>query len=247
MKGRLGKGWTRRDFLRGNFLRRFFDEASRPTSRRAASSIPGAVAAPEADAVVMRYPKTSGDTRVGRRANARGAEHLPVMRPPGAVAARQFLELCTRCDDCADACPHNSIQKASPRLRGVAGTPVIDPIIQPCWLCEDMPCVTACKTGALDPSLEPQLGTASVQEQTCLAHQGGTCTTCAERCPVEGAITLSQGRPNINQEACTGCGICQYVCPAPQNAILLMPMFARPTARPSPPPSPFPSGGPDDG
>jgi ferredoxin-type protein NapG len=29
-------------------------------------------------------------------------------------------------------------------------------------------------------------------------------------------------------EACTGCGVCQFVCPAPHNAVLLMPVPERP-------------------
>ncbi len=32
----------------------------------------------------------------------------------------------------------------------------------------------------------------------------------------------------VNEETCTGCGVCRYVCPAPENAILLMPAFSRP-------------------
>ena len=44
---------------------------------------------------------------------------------------------------------------------------------------------------------------------------------------LEGAIALKQGRPVINEQVCTGCGVCQYVCPAPYNAIAIMPIAGR--------------------
>ena len=34
---------------------------------------------------------------------------------------------------------------------------------------------------------------------------------------------MVNGRPVINRETCTGCGVCQYVCPAPYNAVLILP------------------------
>lgn len=73
------------------------------------------------------------------------------------------------------------------------------------------------------------MGTARIIEQTCLAHQGTFCSTCMDRCPVPGAIVMQSGRPVVNESLCVGCGVCLYVCPAPQNAILLMPTFQRPT------------------
>jgi translation initiation factor RLI1 len=40
--------------------------------------------------------------------------------------------------------------------------------------------------------------------------------------------TREPGKPRIIEETCTGCGVCQHVCPAPANAILLMPVQERP-------------------
>jgi ferredoxin len=42
-------------------------------------------------------------------------------------------------------------------------------------------------------------------------HRRSTCTRCVDVCPV-GAITWNDG-PEIDWEACTGCGICATVCP----------------------------------
>ncbi len=39
---------------------------------------------------------------------------------------------------------------------------------------------------------------------------------------------INEGKPTVNEATCTGCGVCRSVCPAPENAILLMPIFLRP-------------------
>ncbi len=53
---------------------------------------------------------------------------------------------------------------------------------------------------------------------TCLARSSG-CFSCVERCEPE-AIELIQGTGiRINQQLCTGCGICEYVCPVTPKAV----------------------------
>lgn len=156
-------------------------------------------------------------------------QRIPLFRPPGAVEESQFLAGCTRCSDCADACPHDAIVKVSERLGAAAGTPVIDADTQACWMCEDFPCITACDPGVLTGNLTKTIGTAKITEHLCLAHHSTICTVCSERCPIDDAIHVSDGKPTINESACTGCGVCRYVCPAPENAILLMPLFNRPS------------------
>ncbi len=164
----------------------------------------------------------------GKRPNPRG--QIPVLRPPGAVQEGAFLRDCTRCDACLEACPHGAIVHAPAQFREAAGTPMIDPMGQPCLMCEDYPCITACEPGVLRSDTPPMMGTARVIEQTCIAHQNGFCTVCSERCPVEGAIELDAGRPRVVEDRCTGCGVCHHVCPAPQNAVAIMPTFSRPAA-----------------
>ena len=39
------------------------------------------------------------------------------------------------------------------------------------------------------------------------------CTRCAEACPAEDAITISDGRPALNSQACFSCGLCLHYCP----------------------------------
>ena len=58
-------------------------------------------------------------------------------------------------------------------------------------------------------------GVFTVAEHLCLAWQGTSCSTCRERCPEPGAISVSAGRPTIDPAVCTGCGECVASCPAP--------------------------------
>ena len=71
---------------------------------------------------------------------------------------------------------------------------------------------------------------AVIQGRRCLALQS-FCTVCAERCPVPGAIRAERGMPMVVRDICTGCGICREVCPAPENAILLLHRPAHATRR----------------
>lgn len=64
---------------------------------------------------------------------------------------------------------------------------------------------------------------AVIAGRNCLAYQNSFCSTCVERCPIEGAITTERGLPRIDPSVCTGCRVCADVCPAPVNAILLTP------------------------
>ena len=62
----------------------------------------------------------------------------------------------------------------------------------------------------------------TLDRSACLTSFADFCATCVERCPVEGAILLV-GRHPVVQEACTGCGVCIPLCPAPKRALSLSP------------------------
>lgn len=155
---------------------------------------------------------------------------FPVLRPPGAIRESEFLAACTRCGDCLRACQPGAIRLAPEPLRGAAGTPVIDPLVAPCLLCEELPCIRACEPGALRPEAPAQLGTALVQLHDCLNRLGSECSVCSERCPVPGAIQILAGVPSVDASLCTGCGMCQHACPAPRNAVMILPNPDRPTS-----------------
>lgn len=66
------------------------------------------------------------------------------------------------------------------------------------------------------------LRVAVIQGRFCLALTS-FCRTCLERCPVPGALALAGGMPQVQPAICTGCGVCHDVCPAPRQAVLLLP------------------------
>lgn len=154
---------------------------------------------------------------------------IPLHRPPGAEDELNFLLKCTRCDKCIEACPHDALQKAGTKYGSAAGTPFIKPSDNPCYLCEDFPCITACKDNALLPvtGLFVKMGDAHLIRNRCFAYKGQVCDYCYTNCPSKGkAIIMENGKPQIIAESCTGCGICEYLCPAPKKAIMVLP--ARP-------------------
>lgn len=213
-------------------------------SGRSLGDILPPVADPPTHAGDSHQPHTRAQTPINpsRSANesTRFRRSFPIHRPPGAIDEELFLEQCTRCDACIHACPHDAIIHAPPRFRRAAGTPMIDPMRQPCWMCEDTPCIAACEPRVLRDDMPLRMAVARVSPITCLAHQHSFCTVCSEQCPVPGAIEVTQGKPRIIEEVCTGCGVCQHVCPAPENAILLMPVADRP--RHETPPTPDAKG-----
>lgn len=239
-------GMSRRDFVQGRFwqaigLNRSAKQDRSPPTSKTDSERHKSVGSARRDPLVMRYPKSLREVAAGdsdQEAAAPESESkspvqarrrtIPVLRPPGAIEEASFLDGCTRCDLCRQACPHDAIIHAPQRLREAAGTPVIDPDHQPCMMCTDFPCITACEPNVLTSLIPKLMGTARITEHLCLPHHGTTCTVCSERCPVSGAIDVTDGKPTINEKQCTGCGVCRHVCPAPENAILLMPTFLRP-------------------
>lgn len=148
----------------------------------------------------------------------------PLIRPPGAVDEIKFLLRCTRCDLCAQACPHQAIVKAEAETGSAIGTPVIHPEEHPCQMCKDFPCIRACPEEALLPVQSLKIGSAYITLSKCFAHTGQICDYCHDCCPEKDkAIILENGKPQVISDKCTGCGICEFYCPAPGKAIRVVP------------------------
>lgn len=92
------------------------------------------------------------------------------------------------------------------------------------------------KPGASAPFTQPQDRVAVIQGRFCLAYTS-FCSVCAERCPVPGAMKVEKGIPMVVPDACTGCGVCHDVCPAPTNAVLVLPRRRTPRFTGPPPTS----------
>jgi ferredoxin-type protein NapG len=137
------------------------------------------------------------------------------IRPPGALKEKEFLALCTKCDECVKACPHYSIGKLNKDFDIADGTPIIVPEETPCYLCEGFPCIKACKDGALvevKDKEEVDMGKAYINESNCMAWGVQFCEQCVRNCPIPGAMYQDENRPMVNREKCVGCGICETVC-----------------------------------
>jgi polyferredoxin len=117
-----------------------------------------------------------------------------VIRPPGAVEERAFLERCIRCAECMKVCPNNALHPAFFEA-GIEGlwTPIL---IARIGYCEPscVLCGQVCPTGAIQKITEREklglgippvkIGTAFYDHGRCLPWSMQTpCIVCEEFCP----------------------------------------------------------------
>jgi len=163
------------------------------------------------------------------------------LRPPGALAEADFQSACVRCGLCVRDCPYDILKLAQLGDGPAAGTPYFVARDIACEMCEDIPCVAACPTGALSHELtnidNAKMGVAVVVgRETCLNLLGLRCDVCYRVCPlINKAISLER-RPNprtgkhailepiVHADACTGCGKCEKACVLDEAAIRVLPM-----------------------
>lgn len=172
------------------------------------------------------------------------ARPAQALRPPGALEEQAFLSACVRCGLCVRSCPPHNL-KLSDWGSGIAGVAIGTPYFEardiPCEMCEDIPCVKACPTGALNPALidinQAKMGVAAlIDEENCLNFLGLRCDVCYRVCPViDKAITLDKIHntrsdrhamflPTVHAKDCTGCGKCEKSCVLEEAAIKVLPL-----------------------
>ncbi len=156
-----------------------------------------------------------------------------LIRPPGARPEREFLQRCTACGLCMKVCPTGGLQPAWSEA-GLEGlwTPRLVPQIGHCDY-ECNLCSQVCPTAAIEPlSIEEKkkvrIGLAAFDTTRCLPYAyGRDCMVCQEHCPIptkaiyflEVEIVDRNGQkqrikqPKVDPDLCTGCGICEHVCP----------------------------------
>jgi len=171
---------------------------------------------------------------------ARRGAGAVALRPPGALPEEGFLAACVRCGLCVRGCPYDTLKLADAGDGPALGSPFYTAREVPCEMCEDIPCVVACPTGALDKSLTDinlsRMGTAVlVGHETCLNLLGLRCDVCYRVCPlIDQAITLEvqhnarTGKhamfiPTVHTGKCTGCGKCEKACVLEEAAIKVLP------------------------
>ncbi|MEA3291479.1 MAG: ferredoxin-type protein NapF [Pseudomonadota bacterium] len=168
-------------------------------------------------------------SRLGREHDASRARFLrgdfrgrrAPLRPPWSLPEAAFVDACNRCGECAKRCPEGIL------VAGEGGFPKIEFFRGECTFCGD--CLKACETGALRAAQGELLhdGTtnetppwdlrAAVSREICIAFHGIVCRACGENCDA-GAIhfRLAVGGfalPELDKEACSGCGACVRPCP----------------------------------
>jgi len=164
-----------------------------------------------------------------------------VLRPPASESEARFTRLCVRCGACVRACP-TAIIRFGGADAGWAG--VLAPELSfdgdycspSCTACGQ-----ACPSGAIprftvqNKFAEP-IGCASLNEEACLLGERRECGACVTACPY-GALDLAWDPRNltsrvvVDPRACTGCGCCEYVCPAAPKAIIVNADASRPRRR----------------
>ncbi|MCK4944186.1 MAG: 4Fe-4S binding protein [Candidatus Aminicenantes bacterium] len=168
-----------------------------------------------------------------RIAPASGIKIHGFTRPPGSVSEVEFLQKCIRCSECIQVCPTNFIQPALLQT-GFDGiwTPILNAQTGYCEY-ECHKCTQVCPTKAiskltLNEKKAFKIGTAVIDKNRCYTYADGyNCAVCEEHCPVpEKAIRFREvdlwdfrgKQVRVKQiyvipDLCTGCGICEHVCP----------------------------------
>lgn len=177
---------------------------------------------------------------VGAFSKILSSDKKAYLRPPGADDKKHFYANCIRCGKCVIACPYNTLSLASVLDTPPNGTPFFEPRKTPCYLCEDIPCIKACPTDALDKKylkegvLNTKMGKAVVDDSSCVAYFGIQCDACYRACPLlDKALKLEYKRnertnkhgkliPVVVNEACVGCGKCERVCITDKPAIKVL-------------------------
>jgi len=171
-------------------------------------------------------------SRVHPQASGR-AFNPTLIRPPGAVAEREFLSRCIRCGECMKVCPTNAIQPAGLEA-GIEGlwTPVLNMNIgyceYECTLCGQVCPTDAIRELSLEEKQKIKIGQSFVDRNRCLPYASARpCIVCEEHCPTptkaiwveDIEVTNESGQkvlvqqPHVDPELCVGCGICQNKCP----------------------------------
>ena len=158
-------------------------------------------------------------------------ERQTPLTPPGSLSAQHMAQHCTGCQLCVSECPNDVLRPSTDLMH------LMQPVMSyerghcrpECTRCSEV-----CPAGAIKPidreeKTSIQIGHAVWIKKNCVPITDGVeCGNCARLCPA-GAIEMvpldeedeeTPYVPAVNEEACIGCGACEYVCPArPYSAI----------------------------
>ena len=132
------------------------------------------------------------------------------LRPPWALTGKTFFTRCTQCAECITSCPEN-ILRVGPR-----GYPQVDFQRGECTFCGN--CERQCSSNALLDSGQSAWPYRAQINNHCLALKSVMCRTCADCCETRAIsfqfMVTGFSSPEINLDACNGCGACIAPCPS---------------------------------
>jgi ferredoxin len=146
----------------------------------------------------------SGGLLAAMGVRADGRPGFELLRPPGSLPEKQFLQLCIRCGECFKVCPGPVLHPS-----GFSGgldslwTPIAVPVKAGCHP-ECNLCTQVCPTGAVRPlSLEKKrrtcMGQAKVDRRTCLPFTGKSeCRLCFDECAAAGYNAIEMRRIRLD-------------------------------------------------
>ncbi len=162
-----------------------------------------------------------------------GFHNPALIRPPGALDERAFLQRCVKCGECMKVCITGGLQPTlmEAGLEGIWSPVLVSKIgycEYRCTLCGQV-----CPTGAIrrltiEEKAKVSIGTAMIDKGRCLPYSHSTpCIVCEEVCPTgKKAIWLEEVKvkdadgkmivvkqPHVDLKTCIGCGICETKCP----------------------------------
>lgn len=161
---------------------------------------------------------------------ARGLIHQKLegrlIRPPGSIPEPDFLNICIHCGKCMKICPTNGLQPCifEAGLNGL-WTPKLMARIggceKNCNMCGQICPTSAIRNLPLEEKTYVKMGTAVIDRSRCIAwEQDKVCLICDEACPYNAISSLNETvrditllRPFVDEQLCTGCGLCEARCP----------------------------------
>jgi polyferredoxin len=165
-----------------------------------------------------------------------------LIRPPGSLEEKRFLDRCVRCGECLKVCPLNALQPVGLESGwGGIFTPRLIPRIGYCEFNCTL-CGQVCPTGAIDRlelsrKQQTVIGLAHFDKNRCLPYARGVpCIVCEEHCPTpdkaikfrkvevpdQNGRPIRMKQPYVIDRLCIGCGICENKCPLEGKAAVLV-------------------------